>query len=438
MAARKKRTLTLEEQLEAVLVPEDEWPYEVPNNWCWIRLLDSFVNKTDSKKKIAQKLYKNYGDIAIVDQGEKLIGGYTDDSELQYAGRLPVIIFGDHTRRLKYVDFPFAQGADGVKVLLPKPFIDPKFFFYALQNVDIPNLGYRRHFPLFKNFCIPLPSMHEQRLIVQRVEHFYSKLDDAEAELRKVIDSSEQRQTAVLHRAFSGQLTETWRKEHDISQETWTKKTLGEVCTSIFDGDHMPPPKASKGIPFLVISNVNNGHLSFEDTRFVPEDYYNNLTVTRKPEIGDILYTLVGSYGIPVMVDDERPFCFQRHVALLKPRDIEQKFLWYLLRSPIMFEKATAIATGTAQLTVPIKGLRNLAFDCPGNEERAEIIRQLDVLLSKEEQMLAAVRNVLEVTALTRQSILAKAFRGELGTNNPGELSSKALLANILSGNAGK
>lgn len=114
----------------------------------WLRLyekltliFDSFENCTDSKKKIPQKEYLQDGKIAVVDQGQNLIGGYTNDREMIFAGNVPVIIFGDHTRCIKYIDFPFAQGADGIKVLKPKQFFNEKAFYYAFQTVDIPNMG---------------------------------------------------------------------------------------------------------------------------------------------------------------------------------------------------------------------------------------------------------------------------------------------------------
>lgn len=132
--AKKKETLTPEERLQAVLVPDWEQPYKVPENWCWIHLLDSFENCTDSKKKIPQKEYLQDGKIAVVDQGQNLIGGYTNDREMIFAGNVPVIIFGDHTRCIKYIDFPFAQGADGIKVLKPKQFFNEKAFYYTLRN----------------------------------------------------------------------------------------------------------------------------------------------------------------------------------------------------------------------------------------------------------------------------------------------------------------
>lgn len=429
---KKKESLTLEEKLEAALVPEDEQPYEVPGNWCWVKLLSAFENLTDSKKKIQTKQYEEVGAIPIIDQGQEFIGGFTDDDSLKHDAELPVIVFGDHTRCVKYIDFSFAQGADGVKVLKPYSFYDSKAFYYALQSIDIPNMGYRRHYPLFKNFSIPLPPLPEQHRIVDRIEILFSQLDEARDKAQEAFDSFDIRKSSLLQKAFSGELTEKWRKENNVSIDTWENLTLDSVCESIYDGDHMPPPKSESGIPFLVISNVNDGYLSFENTRYVPEDYYNSLSKTRKPEKGDVLYTLVGSYGIPVVVDSDKPFCFQRHMGLLKPRKVDTYYLWYQLQSDVIYQKATAIATGTAQLTVPIKGLRKIEIAVPTMKEQQEIVRILNDVLGKERKLQEDILGIIEQIESIKKSILAKAFRGELGTNDPEDECAIELLKGIL------
>lgn len=430
--AKKEADLTPEERLQAALVPDWEWPYKLPKNWCWLKLVESFDNHTDSKKKIKQKDYLVKGKLAVVDQGQELIGGYTNDVEKSYSGALPIVIFGDHTRCIKFVDFPFAQGADGVKVLRPKPFYLPKAFYYALQSVNIPNLGYRRHFPLFNKFSIPLTPVTEQQRIVDRIESLFTKLDEAKEKAQAVMDGFETRKAAILHKAFTGELTAKWREEHGVGMESWEVRTLDSVCSSIFDGDHMPPPKAESGIPFLVISNVNTGHLTFENTRFVPQEYYDTLSDTRKPQLGDVLYTLVGSFGIPVVVNSKRPFCFQRHMALLRPIDVSPQFLWYILQTPEMYDKASSIATGTAQLTVPIKGLRAMTIPRPNIAEQVEIVRILDGFFAREQSAKEAAEAVFDQIDLMKKSILARAFRGELGTNDPSEESAVELLRQVI------
>jgi len=148
--------------------------------------------------------------------------------------------------------------------------------------------------------------------------------------------------------------------------EGWSIVPLSKICTSITDGDHLPPPKTESGVPFLVISNVRWAGLDFSDTRFVSEEYFADLEPIRKPRKGDILYTLVGSLGIPVLVDVQRPFCVQRHIGILRPSShMSLGFLMYALKSQFFFEQSCAIATGIAQKTIPLSGLRRVQVPLP-------------------------------------------------------------------------
>lgn len=415
--AKNKKEMTPEERLAAALVPEEEQPYELPKGWKWVRIGKIFIDVTDSQKKIKQKEYLLKGKWPVIDQGQHFIGGYSDADELIYTDELPVIIFGDHTRNVKYIDFQFIQGADGVKVLKPQSFIYSKFLFWLLKGTPFPSLGYRRHFPVLKKMVAPLPPLDEQQRLVARIESLFAKLDAAKAKVQTVLDAHETRKATLLHDAFAGKLTAKWREARGVTGDVYQSMPLADVCKSIFDGDHMPPPKSSRGIPFLVISNVNKGKLDFSETRFVPQDYYDKLTDTRKPESGDVLYTLVGTYGIPVLVDTDQAFCFQRHMALLKPKEdvILQRYLWYALQEKDFYREATRIAKGTAQLTVPIKGLRQLTIPMASLPEQQEIVAVLDRLLGREEEVRQSAESVLAAIDSMKQSILARAFRGELG-----------------------
>lgn len=415
--AKNKKEMTPEERLAAALVPEEEQPYELPKGWKWVRIGKIFIDVTDSQKKIKQKEYLLKGKWPVIDQGQHFIGGYSDADELIYTDELPVIIFGDHTRNVKYIDFQFIQGADGVKVLKPQSFIYSKFLFWLLKGLPFPSLGYRRHFPVLKKMFAPLPPLDEQQRLVARIESLFAKLDAAKEKVQAVLDAHETRKAALLHDAFAGKLTAKWREARGVTGDVYQSMPLADVCKSIFDGDHMPPPKSSRGIPFVVISNVNKGKLDFSETRFVPQDYYDKLTDTRKPESGDVLYTLVGTYGIPVLVDTDQAFCFQRHMALLKPKEdvILQRYLWYALQEKDFYREATRIAKGTAQLTVPIKGLRQLTIPMASLPEQQEIVAVLDRLLGREEEVRQSAESVLAVIDSMKQSILARAFHGELG-----------------------
>ena len=163
--------------------------------------------------------------------------------------------------------------------------------------------------------------------------------------------------------------------------ENWCWSRLSALCKSISDGDHQPPPQVLSGVPFVVISNVSSGKIDLTDTRFVPHDYYENLHESRIPCRDDILFTVTGSYGIVIPVDTEDAFCFQRHIALLKPLQITTEFLSAWLKTPMVYEQCKHCATGTAQKTVGLNSLKNILIPIPPINEQVRILEQLEKVL---------------------------------------------------------
>jgi len=430
--AKKEAALTPEERLQAALVPDWEWPYKLPENWCWTYFKSISTIQTGKKDANYGSDEGKYPFFTCAAEPIRCHGYSFDCRAILLAGN------GDINNINRYNGkFEAYQRTYVVKISEPLCF-DYIFYWFKYRWFDF-NKGkmFGTAIPYIRlgnlqEFHTPIPPLAEQQRIVVRIESLFSKLDEAKEKAQAVVDSFETRKAAILHKAFTGELTAKWRKEHGVGMESWEVRTLDSVCSSIFDGDHMPPPKAESGIPFLVISNVNTGHLTFENTRFVPQEYYDTLSDTRKPQLGDVLYTLVGSFGIPVVVNSKRPFCFQRHMALLRPIDVSPQFLWYILQTPEMYDKASSIATGTAQLTVPIKGLRAMTIPRPNIAEQVEIVRILDGFFAREQSAKEAAEAVLDQINLMKKSILARAFRGELGTNDPSEESAVELLKQII------
>ncbi len=158
---------------------------------------------------------------------------------------------------------------------------------------------------------------------------------------------------------------------------SWKSVKLSECCKSISDGNHQPPPKSESGIPFVTISNMTStNQFDFSDTLFVSQEYYDSIDDIRKAKKNDILYSVVGSFGIPVFMKEDWKFAFQRHIAILRPdsEKIVPKFLYYIMLTKDFYAKADAVATGTAQRTVSLTSLRNMGITVPEKLQQARIV----------------------------------------------------------------
>lgn len=175
---------------------------------------------------------------------------------------------------------------------------------------------------------------------------------------------------------------------------SWRKITLEDICISIADGDHQPPPKSDNGIPFVTISNITNTNkLDFTDTMFVSQEYYDNLNDKRRAHTGDILYSVVGSFGIPVFIDKEQKFVFQRHIAILRPdpQKIVPRFLYYMMLSRDFYMKADTVALGAAQRTISLTALRKMEMEVPPynvQEKIVKILKPFDDLIENNQKQI--------------------------------------------------
>lgn len=423
MAKKKQIELTIEEKLKNTLVPKEEQPYKIPSNWCWIRLLESFVNKTDSKKKIKQKDYLEEGNYPIVDQGRDLIGGYTNDDKLIIYIKKPIIVFGDHTRCIKYINFDFVQGADGTKILEPKKIFLEKYFYYAFKNINIPSLGYRRHYPMFNKLKIQIAPINEQQRIVNRIESLFVKLDRAKELIENTLAQFEQNKMAILHKAFTGELTVKWRKENNINEKNFFNKVKLKNVIKLISGRDVSVSLCndkSIGIPYIL------GASNIKDNKFFIERWIENPVVVS--EKNDILLSVKGTIGKLYLQKEEKINISRQIMALRALNDLNTHYLYYFLLREcerLKFE-GNGLIPGISR-----KDILDLNILLPTLEEQQEIVNILDKLLAKYNKI-KNLEQQLEKIELLKKAILAKAFRGELGTNNPDEESAENLLKEIL------
>jgi len=225
----------------------------------------------------------------------------------------------------------------------------------------------------------------------------------------------------------------------------WEKVRLEDCCYSISDGDHQPPPKAQQGIPFVTISNINSmNQLDFFDTMFVPKEYYQSLDEKRKVRKGDVLYSVVGSFGIPVLIKEERPFVFQRHIAILRPKEdiVDSGFLFYTMLNRDFYAKADAVAIGAAQRTVSLGSLRNIKIDVPSLESQkhiTDILSAYDDLIENNQKQIKLLEEAAQ--RLYKEWFVDLHFPGHENTkivDGVPEGWSRGLLKELISVNYGK
>jgi type I restriction enzyme S subunit len=328
---------------------------------------------------------------------------------------------------------------------------DSKFLYYHLKgfwkrkNQD-KQFGSATNYIRMGNFTdyeFPLPPLPTQQAIVAKIEELFSELDKGIEQLKTAQQQIKTYRQAVLKWAFEGKLTSLNHDSFDLVDEYdlntnnqgnpdnhtnhrsdksalpkgWKWVKLKEIAKDISDGDHQAPPKSNTGVPFITISNVNkeNNKINFSDTFSVSEEYFKKLKINRKPLKGDVLYTVTGSFGIPILIDFEKDFCFQRHIGLVRPLETtNQKWLYYLLQSPDVFNQAKSTATGTAQKTVALNSLRNFEVPYCKIEEQHQIVQAIESRLSVADKLEESIAQSLQQSEALRQSILKKAFEGRL------------------------
>lgn len=288
---------------------------------------------------------------------------------------------------------------------------DPKFVWYLLQFFDLSRFSSGTGVPTLNRndvhgeaVSVPI-STDEQKRIVAVLDEAFEGLSRARANAEANLADGRELFEAHLDALVAEQV------------DRFGTISVSELSEEVTDGDHQPPPKAQDGIPFITISNVDKEtrQIDFRDTFKVPRAYFAELKDKRKPRSGDVLYTVTGSFGIPILIADDREFCFQRHIALVRPkREISSRWLAFMLMSGFAFKQADEGATGTAQRTVSLKVLRAIQLpQTPPNEQR-RFADELTTLLGDCRSLFDRYRKSIgEVDAL-RHSLLQKAFSGEL------------------------
>lgn len=451
---KKKETLTPEERLQAALVPENEQPYKVPKNWCWTRMEN--IAQWGSGGTPSRKIPEYYnGDIPWIKTGE-LNDDYIFETEehitqeaifhssakLFPENTVAIAMYGATIGKIGILGIAATTNqacACGVSNLL----VNYKYlFYYARSQKDNfikkgkggaqPNISQE----IIKSHEFPLPPLSEQHRIVDRIESLFAKLDEAKQKAQDALDSFETRKAAILHKAFTGELTAQWRKEHGVGMESWDGLQWGSFIVSIEAGKNWNaegrPPRADE-FGVVKVSAVTWGEFNEVESKTctVEEQWNENVQIHE----GDFLFSrantlqLVGNCVIVKSIS-RRLMLSDKILRFKFDKRVIPEYVLHFTRSNLYRNQIEQLASGNqdGMRNVSQKNMKLVEFPIPKLEEQAEIVRLLDDLLDKEQQAKEAAEGVLEQIDLIKKAILARAFRGELDTNDPNEESAVSLL----------
>lgn len=449
---KKKTALTIEERLQQALVPAEEQPYEVPENWVWVRLGAVCYASKEKSNDFSNDI--KYIGLEHLEKDKGIVGFSSADKvkSTKNAFKEGQILYG---RLRPYLNKHDITSFDGVcstdilvfeatnlvaNVLVDKFFNLPFFIEYVVSNskgINLPRVSEET----VLNTTFPLPPLSEQQRIVERIEELFAKLDEAKERLQEVADSFAVRKAAILHKAFTGELTKQWRCENGVSDESWEEKKLHEVAfvqTGVMKGKHYNGE--TKLLPYLRVANVQDGYLKLDEIKEIAIDV--NLIERYSLRKGDVLFTEGGDYdklGRGTVWNNEIPGCLhQNHVFAVRPNTsiLFDCFLAYQSNSRYGKKYFLSCSKQTTNLaSINSTQLKNFPVLLPSLPEQHEIVRLIDDLLARERSAQQATEQALASIDLMKKSILARAFRGELGTNKASEASALELLKQVLAEN---
>tara|TARA_B110000459_G_scaffold889_1_gene902 strand:+ start:893 stop:2065 length:1173 start_codon:yes stop_codon:yes gene_type:complete len=366
------------------------------------------LEKVTYSKKIKRKEFLSEGLHPIISQEKEKINGYWDNSDDLFKVNKPVVIFGDHTKTFKYIDFDFVLGADGVKILLANENINSRYLFYFLQNIELGDLGYARHYRLLKEIQISYPkSITQQKQIVAILDKAFAAIDIAKANAIQNLQNAKELFESYLQNVFekikaNGQLY-----------------SLANYLDLITYGFTNPMPTTDEGPYKVTAKDVKYGIVNYKTARRTSQDAFDNLIRDKcKPKKGDVLLTKDGTLGRLAVVEKAN-MCINQSVALLRPtKELDSYYLKELLSSKFYQELMIEQAGGATIKHIYITRIDKMLVPVPSITEQLAIIKKLDALSSETKKLEAIYTKKIADLDEMKKSVLQKAFSGQLNTIN--------------------
>lgn len=444
MAKKKQIELTIEEKLRNALVPKEEQPYKIPSNWCWtrwgnlsnniqygvntpattegnarlVRISDIQENKIIWDKvpycNIDDKLVEQY----LIKENDILFArtGGTVGKSVMAIDVISNAVFAGYLIRSNY-----SKKLNG-KYL--KYFMESELYWTQLKIGTTATAQPNCNGKTLGKMVFPLSPINEQQRIVNRIESLFTKLDRAKELIENTLAQFEQNKMAILHKAFTGELTAKWRKENNIDLSSWKKCELKEVFKVV--KDKYNPQTENQIVNYIGLENIetSKGIISKNNSSEVK-------SIKTKFKKDDVLYGKLRPYLNKHDVVNFDGIC-STDILVFRFNDINTaKYINYYFNLPMFIQYAVENSSGINLPRVSEKTISKYKISLPIIEEQQEIVNILDKLLAKYNKI-KNLEQQLEKIELLKKAILAKAFRGELGTNNPDEESAENLLKEIL------
>ena len=432
---KKKETQTPEERLQAALVPESEQPYKVPENWCWTKIggiLRLQAGKNISASKISKSRSQEASFPCFGGNGVRgYVERYSHDGEFPIIGRQGALCGNVNWASGKF------YATEHAVVVECSSNISNRLSYHILFSMNLNQYATATAQPglsvaVINQVPIALPPVPEQQRIVDRIESLFAKLDEAKQKAQDALDSFETRKAAILHKAFDGELTAQWRQEHGVGMGSWEKANLGKYVDSQY-GYTESASQEQVGPKFLRITDIQDGVVNWDSVPFckISDNDFERYAVSQN----DIMIARTGATtGKSYLIVDDVKAVFASYLIRIKVKSaqLQPRYLYSFMQSQIYWDQITEFSAGIAQPGVNAKKLKEIILPIPSVPEQTEIVHILDDLLAKEQPAKEAAEGVLGQIDLIKKAILARAFRGELGTNDPSEESAVELLKVIV------
>ena len=368
------------------------------SSWTSVSFADAFADVTSTAHKVAQEHFLNSGKWAIVDQGSSFVAGYSNDDSLKWNGKLPVVIFGDHTRALKFINFPFVLGADGTKVLQTKGELTPRFGYYCILNLDVPSAGYSRHFKFLKDAQISYPIGVEQ----QRLATLLDKADHLRRTRRYAQQLSGTFLQSVFLEMFGDPVT---------NPKGWDRARVSDI--GCVETGNTPSREIAEyygeTIEWIKSDNIIEGEMYLTRSREMLSD--KGLKVGRSVDAGSVLVTCIAgstaSIGNAAMATHK--VAFNQQINAVTPKKGTNPFFLYsmLVVSKPLVQRSTTEGMKRIITKSKFEDLLLIKPPLPLQEQFAEVARRTERLRGQQREAARQAEHLF-------QTLLARAFRGEV------------------------